>query len=201
MLNNLNNFPNLPRIAQKNSYYCAPAVIQMLSSLHGFNLNQDKIVQSLGLQHKIATHGMTIQEIGYYFKNFIPQLQFWFKFNSNIADLSQLVNQHRIPVAVEWQGIFTYDTPEEAEEDDPGHYSIVTHIDTAYNTILLIDPYENDGTDRKLSILQFERRWWDINEIIDPHTGRRQEVDDFHTLFFVTPKETILPDSLNLIRL
>ncbi|MCX6726817.1 MAG: C39 family peptidase [Candidatus Shapirobacteria bacterium] len=190
-----NNFPNLKRIAQVNSYYCGPATLQMLLSCYDIIVSQQEIVDLLHINQKIVIHGMTIPEMGQFVKTFYPQYQFWYKFDSSIPELSQLINQFNLPVGVEWQGVFDYDSPEEADDDDPGHYSVVTELDTKNNKMLIADPYEAyAGTDRQFSILQFERRWWDINEV------NHQEVDDYHGLFIITPLSFSPPASLQLLK-
>lgn len=197
-------FPELQRIAQINSYYCGPASIQMLLSFHNVFIDQQQVIDTLGIHQKVITHGMTISELGQFVSASYPQFQFWYKFNATISDLSQLINIYHCPVGVEWQGIFDYPDEDvfEDEDDDPGHISVITGINTSENYIYIADPDAHyAGTDRKFSILQFERRWWDINEIIDPYTHRRQEVDDFHALFVITPVNTSYPESLHLTKI
>lgn len=206
MPNNSNNltFPNLNRVAQLNGYFCGPASLQMLLSLYGIEVDQEEIVRQTGVGHKIQTHGMTIAEMGSYIERFHPQLQFWYKFESTVNDLSQLVNQHGMPVGVEWQGVFDYPDEEkyEDEDDDPGHISVITGIDTAENCVLIADPDRHyAGKDRRFSILQFVRRWWDINEIVDPITGSREENDDYQALFIITKREDNFPEKLGLKRI
>jgi len=199
MANNLvnNSFPDLQRIAQINSYYCGPASLQMLLSTFDIAVDQQQIVDSLGINSKMPTDGITLQEMGQFIKKSYPQLQFWYKFNSSVTELSQLVNQFHFPVGVEWQGIFDYPDEEafDDEDDDPGHIAIVTSINTGQNFISIADPDAHyAGTDRRFSILQFERRWWDINEI------NHQEIDDYHGLFLITPNNFSFPDYLQLLR-
>lgn len=206
MPNNLNSqpFPSLKRITQINGFYCGPASMQMLLSFYQIDIDQDAIVSALKIGNKIRSHGMTIAEMGKFIKEFYPQLQFWFKFNATVSDLSQLVNLYSIPVGIEWQGIFDYSDEEifEDEDDDPGHISIITAVDTNNNYVLIADPDQHyAGTDRKFSILQFIRRWWDINEIIDPVTNKRQEVDDYQGLFIITLKSDNYPEKLGLKRI
>jgi ABC-type bacteriocin/lantibiotic exporter with double-glycine peptidase domain len=192
-----NNFPNLKRIAQINSYYCGPASLQMLLSFYDVNIDQQQVVDCLGINDKISTHGMTIQEMGQFIKKYYPQFQFWYKFNSTIPELSQLINQFHFPVGVEWQGIFDYPDEDsfEDEDDDPGHLAVITGINTGENYIYIADPDAHyAGTDRQFSILQFERRWWDINEI------NHQEIDDYHGLFLITPYDFSFPDNLELLK-
>lgn len=206
MPNNLNSkpFPSLKRVTQINGFYCGPATIQMLLSFYQIEIDQDAIVSALKIGKKIQSHGMTIAEMGQFIKQFYPQLQFWFKFNSTVSDLSQLVNQYSIPVGIEWQGVFDYSDEEkyEDEDDDPGHVSVITAVNTSNNYVLIADPDRHyAGSDRKFSILQFIRRWWDINEVVDPITKKRQEVDDYQGLFIITLKSDNYPEKLGLKRI
>lgn len=192
-----NKFPNLKRIAQINSYYCGPASLQMLLSNYNVEIEQQQVVDYLNIHNKIATHGMTIQEMGQFIKEFYPQYQFWYKFHSTTTELSQIINELKYPVGVEWQGIFNYPDEEinEDEDDDPGHLAVITGINTSQNYIYIADPDSHyAGKDRQFSILQFERRWWDINEI------KHQQIDDYHGLFFITPYNINVPEQLNLLK-
>lgn len=193
----VNNFPKIKRIPQLNSYYCGPATLQMLFSFYDVQIDQQFIVDSLKINKKIIDKGMTIQEMGQFVTQFCPDFQFLYKFESSISELSQIINQLQLPVGVEWQGIFDYPDDEinDDEDDDAGHIAIVTGIDTSNNKISIADPdMHYAGKDRHFSILQFERRWWDINTI------GNQEIDDYHGLFLITTKNTRLPDNLKLIK-
>jgi hypothetical protein len=197
-----NFFKKINRVAQINSYYCGPASLQMLLSYYDVTIEQQQVVDYLKINNKIIIHGITIQEMGLFIKDNYPQYQFWYKFNSSPAELSLLINDYNLPVGVEWQGIFDYPDDEafDDEDDDPGHVAVVTGINTQENYIYIADPDAHyAGTDRKFSILQFERRWWDINKIIDPITHRSQEVDDLHGLFLITRHDFSFPESLQLL--
>ena len=192
-----NIFPNLKRITQENSFYCGPASLQMLLSFYHVSIDQQSVVDSLNISHKIAMHGMTIQEMGQFVKTNFPQLQFWYKFNSSIDELFQLVNNFKLPIGVEWQGIFDYPDEEilEDEDDDPGHIAVVTEVNIEKDFVKIADPDSHyAGTDRTISLQQFEYRWWDINEI------NGQQINDFHGLFLITPVTFSFPESLKLIK-
>ena len=192
-----NNFPNLVRSSQINSYFCGPATLQMLLSFYDVDIDQQQVVDCLGINDKIINYGTTIQELGTFIKDLYPQYQFWYKFHSTTAELSQIINELKYPVGVEWQGIFDYPDDEinEDEDDDPGHLAVITGINTSKNYIYIADPDAHyAGKDRQFSILQFERRWWDINEI------KHQEIDDYHGLFLITPSTITLPDSLLFLK-
>jgi hypothetical protein len=194
-------FPSLPRLAQEKSYYCGPAVLQMLLAFCDRFLIQQELVDSLNLSKKIRAQGLTVQEIGLMAKRVAPEFNFWFKSNSSIQELSLLVNKFKTPVGVEWQGIFDYPEEEvdEDEDDDPGHLAIVTGINLQKNFLLMADPDRHyAGKDRQFSILQFERRWWDINEVGDPRTKKRREVDDYHVMFILAPVTATFPLRLKM---
>lgn len=178
----------------------------MLLGFLGYEVSQAQIVAAAGIEDKIKVHGATINDLALAVSRLFPnELQFWFKFNSSLNDLSSIVNQHHYPVGVEWQGLFDWPDDEDDEDDyyeddddDAGHYSIVTHIDTMKNEVVIADPekhYSHD--DRKFTILGFEHRWWDINKITDA-SGKLQEVDDNHAMFIVTEKYQFFPESIHM---
>ena len=210
MQNLLNSqpFPSLIRSRQLTVAHCGPASVQMLLSFLGHEVDQNQIVQSANASDKLLTHGTTLNDFSLAINNLFPQLQFWYKYNASMADLSAIINDFQYPVGVEWQGVFDYPDDEEEdvtdygeEDDDPGHYGVITYINTLENILLIADPERHyAGTDRRFSILQFERRWWDINEITDPQTFKKQEVDDYHAMFIITPKDVTFPDQLHMIK-
>ncbi|HEX8923960.1 MAG TPA: C39 family peptidase [Patescibacteria group bacterium] len=209
MPNSSNNFafPELTRIRQENSSYCGPAVIQMLLDFLGYPITQDDFVAAADIGGRIQAYGTTIDDMVRAVKVLFPNLQFWYKFNSSLTDISKVVNVYGYPVGVEWQGVFDYpdddedDDTDDYEDDDPGHYSVVTHIDTSQNMVMIADPERHyAGSDRRFTILSFEHRWWDINEIIDPITHHTRQVDENHAMFIITPKDALFPLDLNMIR-
>jgi hypothetical protein len=198
MQNPFNNpfFPTMKRVAQKTSSHCGPAVLEMLLSFVGVYADQDEFVNAIGIGPKLKEYGMVVPEMASAVKILAPQLSFWYKTDSTLSDLSNLVNNFNFPTAVEWQGVFYED-----EDDDNGHYSVITHISTANNIVVLSDPYTRfAGTDRRFSIMEFEQRWWDESEIKDNLTGRTQIMRDNHMMFIVTPKDASFPDLLGMTR-
>ena len=153
-------FPDLPRVSQKNSVYCGPACLEAFAGFHHFPFCQEDFVKALGLEKKIHQRGMFVEEMGLAFTKLVPNFYFWFKNYATINELSQLVNVFKYPVGVEWQGVFCYANRQEAENDDPGHYSLITAINTKDNFLFLADPYPDyAGKDRRFTVLEFERRW------------------------------------------
>jgi len=189
-------FSDLKRVVQKTNAHCGPAVLEMLVRFVGIDVDQDEFVDILGIAKKLPTHGMTIYEMGQAITKLLPNLQFWYKHNSSLNDLSQMVNNFRFPAGVEWQGVFYEDS-----DEDNGHYGAVTHINTAGNIVTLADPYKRfAGTDRAFHVLEFEDRWWDENEVKDPLTHKVKILRDYHTMFIVTPKEETFPENLGMIK-
>ncbi len=199
----------MKRVRQETMYYCGPAVLQMLLNFKAVDRSQRSLVDAAEIHHKIAQYGMYIDELAKAVERSAPEYQFWHKHYSTIDELSRLVNEFNYPVGVAWQGVFDYDDDDDEEEeeegqgddDDPGHYSVVTHISKQENVVQLSDPFKYyAGTDRKFTVLEFERRWWDINDAIDPVTGKKYQQDDYHTMFIITRKSEDFPAALGMVR-
>jgi len=202
MPKSLNNsfFPALKRIVQDNDSYCGPAVLAMLFDYWKIQFAQNDFVEAADVKKKIKKHGMTVEEMALSVRKLTPEFRFWYKRNSNLDEMAKIVNEYQIPVGIEWQGLFSNEeVDEDSIDDDPGHYSVVTKIDLKKGFIWIADPYKTyAGKDRRFTILGFERRWWDINEVVNPVTRRRKEVDDYHALFIIVPKEFLFPVELEM---
>lgn len=186
----------MKRVRQLTSSHCGPAALEMLLSFLGVYLDQEKLVEAAEAGSKLEEYGMTVGEMGLAVKRLAPQLAFWFKTNSSLAEISQIIKNYGFPVGVEWQGVFYEDA-----DDDNGHYGVVTHIDTINNIIVVSDPYKRfAGTDRQFHVLEFQDRWWDENEIRDPVTGRVDLVRDERMVFVITPGDCSWPESLGMAR-
>lgn len=198
MPNPFNNpfFPTLKRVCQKTTSHCGPAVLEMLCSYVGVYVDQEEFVDAVGIRKKLDEYGMIVPEMRTAISILTPQLQFWYKPNATLNDISEIVNRFNFPVGVEWQGVFFED-----EDEDNGHYSVVTHIDTTNNIVMLSDPYRRfAGNDRRFHVLEFDDRWWDENEVINPYTGTTQVIRDDHMLYIVTPKDAIFPEHLEMLK-
>jgi hypothetical protein len=180
------NFPNLIRVRQRSDFHCGPAVVVMLASYLGIEIKQHDIVVAAQAVKSYRIRGMTVEELATGLITLHEELVFWYKNEASIADLNKLVNIHKYPVGIEWQGVFG-----QYADEDNGHYSVVTAINRNENNILLSDPfYFFAGRDRTFPIDEFDSRWWDINE----------GVKDTRTLFMVTSDNYTFPPDLNLKR-
>lgn len=121
---------------------------------------------------------------------------FWKKEEATVGDLDKIVNKYKVPVGVEWQGVFYED-----EEGDNGHYCVITEVNKGKGYLKLADPYKKfAGLDRKFRISDFEKRWWDSNEVAIPYSKIKKLVYDRKLMFLITSKKETFPRSLGMIR-
>jgi ABC-type bacteriocin/lantibiotic exporter with double-glycine peptidase domain len=188
-------FPTMRRIKQKTNAHCGPAVLEMLHSYLGHTIGQHRFVSAASAKHKLKRHGMTIPDLLVATETLAPTTQFWYKPDATIADIETLVIEHKQPVGVEWQGVFG-----KFSDGDDGHYSIVTHIDSKKDVIVLSDPYRRfAGHDRTFTVTEFEKRWWDFNVVMDFEKSKKKIVKDHHVLFIVTDKTATFPKKLKML--
>lgn len=190
-------FPQMKRIRQITSSHCGPAVLADLFSFLGVRLGQARMVRSIHAQKRIKNFGLLVSELARIVKIAgRGKYDFWKKENSTVSDLDLIINKHKHPVAVEWQGIFY-----EFADEDNGHYGVVTKLDKKSGYLRLADPYsEFAGVDRRLKIEDFVKRWWDDNEIKVKGTRRKKIVIDHRLMFLITPKGTSWPKKLGMVR-
>lgn len=191
-----NSKPELPQSpARRFKYYqqiteshCGPAVVQMLFDALHVDVSQEDITLAANAVSTIETAGTRIDQLAQATKKLQPQYELLYKTNSRLEDIHLLINQFEIPVAVEWQGIF--DVPEEEDEnEDYGHYSIISHIDMIHKRLIVVDPYKDFvDQDRILSFSQFLPRWWDTNEFTNS-VNKKVTVIDRRLLFIIIPQD------------
>jgi len=175
----------------------------MLLSNLGIEVSQQAVAEAGGATDLIDLHGMRVDQLARATRQLAPQTQFWYKEHSRFWELIALVNKYRYPVGVEWQGLFEdEDSPQESETEDNdfGHYSVVTYADRRNRQLMIVDPYKDyRERERIFGFADFRGRWWDTNEITDPLTGKPRLVEDYHMMFIITPREAGFPLDLGMM--
>ena len=184
-------FPKMKRVKQKTDDYCGPAVLEALFSFLGVRVSQMRVVRSLRAQKKIKKTGLSVKDLARAANALGKgEYSFWKKANSTVTDLDAIVNKYKFPVGVEWQGVF-----HEFEDEDNGHYGIITRIDRKAGILRLADSFHAfAGTDRKFDIKFFVKRWWDINII------KGRTLTDRKMMFVITPEGDSWPKKLGMKR-
>ncbi|OGM80848.1 hypothetical protein A2393_00250 [Candidatus Woesebacteria bacterium RIFOXYB1_FULL_41_13] len=185
-------FPGMKRVRQISSYHCGPAVIVELLSFLGKSVSQIAVVRSIKAKDKIKRLGLNIHDLAKATASVgKKEVVFWRKRQSTINDLSNIVNKYHYPVAVEWQGVFYED-----EDEDNGHYAVITKVDKKSNYLRICDSYADfAGVDRRFRIKVFEKRWWDVNKI------NGKNIVDKKMMFVVTTKGETWPRKLGMVKI
>jgi len=189
--------PTLKRLKQVSSSHCGPATLAMLFSFVGQPVSQRRIVGCLRAEAKIKTRGLTVKDLARATRILgKKELVFWKKTGARMADLAAITGRYHYPVGVEWQGVFYED-----EDEDSGHYGVVTKVDIKKGYLFIADPYRRfAGVDRKFRIGDFDKRWWDANEITIPGTRRKNLVYDKRMMFVVAPKKATFPKKFGMFK-
>jgi ABC-type bacteriocin/lantibiotic exporter with double-glycine peptidase domain len=189
-------FSRLRRIEQITENHCGPAVLQMLLENIDVKVSQEEITEAAGATHTIAEHGTRVDQLAKAVHQFAPDARLWYKEHASPEDLEYVLDICKFPVAVEWQGLFG---DEDEDDDDYGHYSIISHIDRGRDELIIVDPYK-DFVDqsRIVSMRLFLTRWWDFNEVKDPQTGEKASRKDEQLFFVVAPKSVEFPVELGM---
>lgn len=184
-------FPKMKRMKQISSYHCGPAVISELFSFVGKNVSQKAIVKVIRAEIKIKKFGLNMHDLARAAKMIgKKEYVFWRKQKATITNISTVINKHKYPVGVEWQGVFY-----ENSDEDNGHYAVVTKIDGEKDYLRIYDSYpEFSGVDRRFKIKEFKKRWWDVNRI----HGRN--LIDKNMMFVITPKGEKWPSKIGMVR-
>jgi len=187
---------NIKYEKQITNVHCGPAVIQMLLANLGIQATQDDITRAAGAENTIYEYGTRVDQLATAVKTIAPNTELFYKEHGTMEDIRALLDLG-YPVGVEWQGIFDKEKGE--SDDDDGHYSIIAHISKAKSSVIIVDPYKPivDQT-RIVPINIFEKRWWDYNSVINPKTGKEEEVKDEQLLFIVPRIDEVIPKELGL---
>ncbi len=189
------------RFTQISESYCGPAVIQMLLSNLDIEISQKAIAEAGGVRDLIEEQGMRVDQLSRAVRMLAPSTCFWFKDHSTIEELVKIVIDYEYLVGVEWQGVFEDTLEDETEDGDYGHYSTVTMADPIRQKIVIVDPYKDfRSQDRIFSYEFFMSRWWDMNEVPDPVTGKGRLIEDRQMMFLITPKDVTFPHQFDMRR-
>jgi ABC-type bacteriocin/lantibiotic exporter with double-glycine peptidase domain len=189
-------FSRLRRIQQITENHCGPAVIQMLLENIEVNVTQEEITEAAGATHTIETHGTRVDQLAKAVHHLAPGARLWYKEKATLEDLEYVLDVCKFPVGVEWQGLFD---DVDDDDEDYGHYSIISHIDKVKDELIVVDPYK-DFVDqsRIVRMSVFLNRWWDFNEVKDPQTGKKEFKKDEQLFFVVTPRDVSFPAVLGM---
>jgi len=198
---------DIKRVRQITSAHCGPAVIEMLLSHFGVEVSQDDVTKAVGAEKRIKDYGMSVLELIMAVKKLAPDMVFWYKNDSSITELMEIVRRYNYPVGINWQGIFEDDDygdggfEYDGEDDDEGHYSVVTDIDTLHNFIRISDPYGHySESDRLFSIVEFEKRWWDEGYEYNPLTKKQEYFKTNRLMFLILPASITFPQNLGMTK-
>ena len=191
--------PEMHRAKQISIYACGPATIEMLFSFVGLKVSQSGVIRSIRAANKIKLFGIDVDDIAKAVKiagkgKFV----FWRKEKSTIKDLDLAVNKYKYPVGVEWQGVFY-----ENEDEDNGHYGVITMVQKTAGYLRIADPYFNkyfkySGVDRRFKISDFYKKWWDTNDVKIAGTSKTKSVKDVRVMFVITPEDASWPKKLGM---
>ena len=189
-------FSRLRWIQQITENHCGPAVLEMLLENIGVNVSQQEITDAAGATHTIETHGTRVDQLARAVQQLVPIARLWYREKASLEDLIFVLEEAKYPVGVEWQGLFE-DMDE--DDDDYGHYSIISNIDQARDELIVVDPYKDYvDQNRIIRISTFLERWWDFNEVKDPQTGEKTYKKDEQLFFVVVPLAVTFPAELGM---
>jgi hypothetical protein len=160
------------------------------------NVTQEDITEAAGATQTIETHGTRVDQLAKAVHQLAPAARLWYKEKATPEDLEYVLDVCKFPVGVEWQGLFD---DEDDDDEDYGHYSIISHIDKVKDELIVVDPYK-DFVDqsRIVRMSVFLNRWWDFNEVKDPQTGKKEFKKDERLFFVVTPLAISFPAELGM---
>jgi len=190
-------FPGMKRAKQITSSHCGPAVLEDLFSFLGVRVSQTAIVRLARADKKIKRVGVNVADLGLAVKKLGKgKFVFWKKAGSTITNLSMIVNKYQYPAGIEWQGVFY-----EYADGDNGHYCVVTRVNKEGGYLRLADPFfKFAGVDRKFRIKDFEKRWWDKNEVKVSGSIKKKVLTDRRMIFVITPKAENWPRNLKMVK-
>src|SRR5687767_3105198 len=179
---NEGRFPKINRVMQISEAHCGPATLRMMMAHLGIKVFQREIVAAAKVSKRLREHGVSLADLVLAVRELAPEFEIWYKEDTSFSELDRVVNAFKYPAGVEYQGIF--EDVDEGEDEDSGHYSLVTGIDMEKRKLWLANPYHlYAGKDVTFTFRDFAERWWDENEL-EGEGGKTFSVED-HRLMFV----------------
>lgn len=203
----INSLPIKERVMQKRGH-CGPASLVMMLSVFGYEVTQEEIAKAAGVSNTISENGSRIDQLANAIQLLYPHMVLLAKYDATYEDIINIVTIFKLPVGIEWQGIFSDVKNGQFEE---GHYSLIVGIDPESQTVEIIDPEPRSAIPGGLlPFKDLEDRWWDINEIQEYGLsgGEEECILNQHLLFVVAPsselkqfsKLNLEPASLSMMR-
>lgn len=185
------NIIKVKQIKQKAIGYCGPASLQILLSAFNIDLNQENIMNSIGIPKDKRVDGTRIDQLARIIDSHVDGYVLLAKYNSTVFDLHLINREYHLPAGIEWQGSFTEPN---GYVYDEGHYSVVIDTDLVLSKVRLIDPDERSTfISGGLSFDQLERRWWDVNQVPfgNNGSGRMVNLRNEKLIFIVIPRNDV----------
>ena len=175
--------------------HCGPTTVQMMLRRYKVYLSQPEIARETQAGITIQEHGCRIDQLGVAVSVLASDYVLLAKYDATIDEVRHLIEQHGLPVGVEWRGQFFR---EDGTRYEDGHYSVVTQVDVKRGMVKIIDPDETSALpDGEIGITEFESRWWDENWLGNPEDPASPVVRTFHLIFVVVPKS--LHDTIRVL--
>lgn len=190
------------RFSQETEDTCGPAVIRMLLDFYHINVTESQVVEATQAKDMIKDTGTRLDQLATSIKNLAPEYTIWYKEDAHINEVSTLIHEYKVPVVVDWQGLFWDSLLEEMKlSTHPyhGHYAIVTDIDIENDKITIADPYHEFSTqDRIFPLDWFKTRWWDVADT--EGTEIKDDVSYYTSrmMFILIPKSETFPLDLGM---
>lgn len=185
----------ISRVLQKKGH-CGPTSLVMMFSHYGLEITQEAIAEAAGVQETISEDGSRIDQLNQAVERLAPGYVLLAKYNASLEDLETLVEEHNLPTGVEWQGMFV---DEDGKYFEEGHYSVVVGVDRGADEVAIVDPERRSALEAgKLSIGDFEERWWEENDVPSLTDPDAMEVICNEGLLFVIVPEDREPQLLAL---
>ncbi|MCX6031097.1 MAG: C39 family peptidase [Chloroflexi bacterium] len=155
---------NVVRQVYQHPEFCGPTTLEMMFSAYGVLLSQDTIAEEIGVPEIMRYRGTALYQLYQAAQRLRPDFVLMAKYGATVSDLDFLTGQLDLPVAVEWQGVFLAPDGKRFEE---GHYSVVVGLDRQAGDLLMLDPDLRAAFgDGRVSVAEFEARWWDWNTVL-----------------------------------